>query len=101
MIDKSWPQRTAFVEKLREKLRNIPQRVGWYPKSRQKQRGLQRTFPAVEELGIHHHGTNVSTLPFLLVTGQSPEESSTRMETWTTALQVMNPHSQAVEIRTS
>lgn len=88
-MDKTWPQRSDFIDKLRQKLKKLPQRVGWYPKSRQKQRGLQRTFPDIEELGIHRSGINVSTLPYLLVTGQSPEESSTRMETWTTALQVI------------
>ncbi|GMH35791.1 hypothetical protein BSKO_03659 [Bryopsis sp. KO-2023] len=87
VLDESWPLRVEFMDRLRRRLKMIPQRVGWYPKSKQKQHGFRRTFPDVEELGIHHSGSKVSTLPFLLVTGQSPEESSTRMETWTTAVQ--------------
>lgn len=87
VMDETWAQREDFLNKLRKRLSSLPQRVGWYPKSRQKQRGLQRSFPDIEAFGVHCKGVNVSTLPFLLVTGLSPEQSSTRMETWTTALQ--------------
>ena len=51
VLDKAWPQRRQFLDRLRLHLLNAPPESSYYPGAPQRQQRFRETYPAAEELG--------------------------------------------------
>lgn len=52
VLSRDWPQRTAFLDQLRQVLDELPARTPWYPGTDRKLAAARASYPAAED----HHG---------------------------------------------
>lgn len=102
VTDRSWPQRTAFLDALRRKLAQNPNRVSYYPGSKKKVAAFKKKFPDAEEIwssvenSVDEQSTEATStkcpmetasFPWILQTGLTPENASLQDENWCGVLQ--------------
>lgn len=108
VTDRNWPQREAFLNAIRKKLFETPNRVAYYPGSGHRAAAFKEKFPDAEQLGAvtctvdadgaliasSQDGTHVDIrrLPWLLKTGLAPENAATQDENWCGVLQEVSLH---------
>lgn len=92
ITDSSWPQRPAFLAALSRCLDTLQRRSPWYPGSEARLAAFKQRFPQAQLLGraVPDGGQpqgHLQTEPWRLITGLSPDEAQTRLESWCGVLQ--------------
>lgn len=64
-----WPQRAAFLKRLREELAALPQRSAWYPGAQDRWQRFRTEYPSAEQLGERAEplGERAEELPWLFI----------------------------------
>lgn len=105
VTDAGWPLRHKFLAALRRRLAAQPNRVAYYPGSDRKLAAFRQRFPDAEEIGggvstaaegggadgavvaSTSGRVDMKVVPWLLMTGLSPDEAATQDENWCGVLQ--------------
>jgi len=73
----AWPQRGAFLDRLRKVLRDLPERPAYYPGTEERYAGLIAAYPQAERLGKGGPGMMVPTI----ISGIDPGSSESPLFT--------------------